>query len=80
MGQFVSGLKSKPVAMFFDGLVSKPVVTVFWFGPQNRRLRFDDLGHKINGQFLGLGLKTKQTSVCRLRHKTGGGRSVWGTH
>jgi hypothetical protein len=24
-------------------------------------------------QFLGLGFKTKQTSVCRLRHKTDGG-------
>jgi hypothetical protein len=27
-------------------------------------------------QFLGLGLKTKQTSVCQLRHKTDGGRSA----
>jgi hypothetical protein len=27
-------------------------------------------------RFLGLGLKTKQTSVCRLRHKTNGGMSV----
>jgi hypothetical protein len=26
--------------------------------------------------FLGLGLKTKWASVCRLRHKTDGGRSV----
>jgi hypothetical protein len=26
--------------------------------------------------FLGLGLKTKQASVCRLRHKTDGGRSA----
>jgi hypothetical protein len=29
--------------------------------------------------FLGLGLKTKQASVCRLRHKTDGGRSAWDT-
>jgi hypothetical protein len=27
-------------------------------------------------QFLGLGLKTKHASVCRLRHKTNGGRST----
>jgi hypothetical protein len=27
-------------------------------------------------QFLGLGIKTKQASVCRLRHKTDGGRST----
>jgi hypothetical protein len=30
-------------------------------------------------RFLGLGLKTKWASVCRLRHKTDGGRSVWYT-
>jgi hypothetical protein len=29
--------------------------------------------------FLGLGLKTKWASVCRLRHKTDGGRSTWDT-
>jgi hypothetical protein len=28
-------------------------------------------------RFLGLGLKTKQTSVYRLRHKTDGGRTAW---
>jgi hypothetical protein len=27
-------------------------------------------------RFLGLGIKTKWTSVCRLRHKTDGGRSA----
>jgi hypothetical protein len=26
-----------------------------------------------------LGLKTKQASVCRLRHKIDGGRSAWDT-
>jgi hypothetical protein len=31
----------------FLGLASKPRLTVFWFGPQNRQLRFGDLGHKI---------------------------------
>jgi hypothetical protein len=29
--------------------------------------------------FLGLGLKTKWALVCRLRHKTDGGRSAWDT-
>jgi hypothetical protein len=31
-------------------------------------------------RFLGLGLKTKWASVCRLRHKTDGGRSARDTH
>jgi hypothetical protein len=31
-------------------------------------------------QFLGLGLKTKQDSVCRLHHKTKRGRSARDTH
>jgi hypothetical protein len=30
-------------------------------------------------RFLGLGLKIKQASVCRLRYKTDGGRSAWDT-
>jgi hypothetical protein len=30
--------------------------------------------------FLGLGLKTKQTSVCRLRHKTDEGMVAWDTY
>jgi hypothetical protein len=30
-------------------------------------------------RFLGLSLKTKWASVCRLRHKTDGGRSAWDT-
>jgi hypothetical protein len=60
-----SGLASKPAAMVSGGLTSKPVVMVSQFGPQNRRLRFGDLG-----------LKTKQTSVYRLRHKTDRERSV----
>jgi hypothetical protein len=28
-------------------------------------------------RFLGLCLKTKRASVCRLRYKTDGGRSTW---
>jgi hypothetical protein len=30
------------------GLASKPIVRVFWFGSQNRQLRFGDLARKIN--------------------------------
>jgi hypothetical protein len=32
-------------------------------------------GSKSPRRFLGLGFKTKRDSVCRLRHKTDGGRS-----
>jgi hypothetical protein len=31
-------------------------------------------------QFLGLGLKTMQVLVCRLRHKTDGRATAWDTH
>jgi hypothetical protein len=34
---------------------------------------------KSSRRFLGLGLKTKKVSICRLRHKTDGGRSAWDT-
>jgi hypothetical protein len=46
------------------------------FGPQNRQHRFGDLGFKITATVSFLGLKTKQASVCRLRHKTNGGKSA----
>jgi hypothetical protein len=54
-----SGLASKPVATVSSGLASKstvtvsgsltskPALTVSQFGPQNRQLRFGDLGLKI---------------------------------
>jgi hypothetical protein len=42
-----SGLDSKLVATVSGGLASKPAVMVFWFRPQNRQLRFGDLGLKI---------------------------------
>jgi hypothetical protein len=41
------GLASKPAATVSIGLASKPAVTVSRFGPQNRQLRFGDLGIKI---------------------------------
>jgi hypothetical protein len=89
---FSSGLASKPTATVSLGLASKPVVG-FLVEPQNQGGGgFSGLGIKTGSfgliilasksprQFLGLGLKTKQTSVCRLRHKTDGGRSAWDTH
>jgi hypothetical protein len=41
------GLASKPVVTVFSGLTSKPLARVSRFGPQNRQLRFSDLGLKI---------------------------------
>jgi hypothetical protein len=85
------GLASKPVVMVSLGLVSKPAVD-FLVEPQNQGGGgFPGLGLKtgISGLviwssklprwFLSLGLKTKQALVCRLRHKTNGGRSTWDT-
>jgi hypothetical protein len=86
-----AGLTSKLVATVSPGLASKPVVG-FLVEPQNQGgggylglgLKTDNSGlviwaSKSPRQFLGLGLKTKQTSVYRLRHKTNGGRSAWDT-
>jgi hypothetical protein len=107
-----AGLASKPVATVSSGLASKPAVTVFsnlasklvatvspglasksavgfLVEPQNQGGGgFFGLGLKIGSSglviwasksprwFLGLGLKTKWALVCRLRHKTDGGRSA----
>jgi hypothetical protein len=86
-----AGLASKPLATVSPGLASKPVVS-FLVEPQNQGGEgFPCLGVKTGNsslviwvsksprRFLGLGLKTKQSSVCRLRHKTNGGRSAWDT-
>jgi hypothetical protein len=86
-----SSLASKLVVTVSPGLASKLVVG-FLVGPQNQGDRgFFGLGLKISSfglvicaskllrRFLGLGLKTKWASVCRLRHKTDGGRSVQDT-
>jgi hypothetical protein len=60
----------------------------FLIEPQNQGRRFSGLGLKIGifglviwaskspRQFIGLGLKIKQALVCRLCHKTDGGRSA----
>jgi hypothetical protein len=83
-----SSLVSKLVATVSPGLASKPAVG-FLVEPQNQGGGgFPGLGLKTGSsglviwaskslrRFLGLDLKTKLTSVCRLRHKTDGGRSV----
>jgi hypothetical protein len=87
-----SSLASKLVATVSPGLASKPVVD-FLVEPQNQGGEgFSGLGLKTGSsglviwasksqrRFLGLGLKTKWTSVCRLQHKTDGGRSARDTH
>jgi hypothetical protein len=74
------------------GLASKPTAS-FLVEPQNQGgggflglgLKTDSSSLVISAsksprQLSGLGLKTMQASVYRLRHKTDGGRSVWDTH
>jgi hypothetical protein len=83
-----SSLTSKLVVTVSPDLASKPVVG-FLVEPQNQGGgEFLDLGHKIDSfgllicasksprRFLGLDLKIKWASVCRLRYKTDGGRSA----
>jgi hypothetical protein len=83
-----SSLASKLVAMVSSGLAPKPAVD-FLVEPQNQggggfpglRLKTGSSGlviwaSKSPRRFLGLGLKTKWASVCRLRHKTDGGMSA----
>jgi hypothetical protein len=83
-----SSLASKLVAMVSPGLASKSVVD-FLVDPQNQGGGgFPGLGLKTSSsalviwaskslpRFLGLGLKMKWASICRLCHKTDGGRSA----
>jgi hypothetical protein len=49
------------------GLTSKPLARVFWFGHQNRQLRFGDLAHKI----------TVTVFWFDPQNQVGGGLSVW---
>jgi hypothetical protein len=83
-----SSLASKLVATVSPSLASKPVMG-FLVEPQNQGGGgFPGLGFKTGSfglmiwdsklprRFIGLGLKTKWTLVCRLRHKTDGGRSA----
>jgi hypothetical protein len=86
-----TGLASKPVDTVSPGLASKPTMG-FLVEPQNQGGGgFPCLGLKTSSsglviwaskslrQFLRLDLKTKQALVCRLHHKTNGGRSTWDT-
>jgi hypothetical protein len=81
-------LASKLVATVSPGLASKPAVG-FLVEPQNQGGGgFPGLGLKTDSfdlviwvsksqrRFLGLDLKTKCASICRLRHKTDGWRSA----
>jgi hypothetical protein len=83
-----SGLALKLIATVSPGLTSKPTVGLL-IEPQNQGgggflglcLKTESYGlviwaSKSPRRFLGLGLKTKQASVCRLRHKTDGGMSA----
>jgi hypothetical protein len=83
-----SSLASKLVAMVSLSLALKPVVG-FLVEPQNQGGGgFPDFGLKTGNsglviwasksprRFLDFDLKTKWASVCRLRHKTDGGRSA----
>jgi hypothetical protein len=84
-----SSLTLKLVVTVSPGLVLKPVLG-FLVEPQNQggggslglgiktgSFGLVIWGSKSSRQFLGLGLKIKWASVCRLRHKTDGGRSAW---
>jgi hypothetical protein len=86
-----SSLTSKLVATVSPGLTSKPVVG-FLVEPQNQGGEgFPGLDLKTSSyslmiwasksprRFLGLSLKTKWASICRLHHKTDGGRSACDT-
>jgi hypothetical protein len=86
-----SSLASKVVATVSLGLASKPAVG-FLVESQNQGdggfpglgLKTDSFGlliwaSKSLRHFLGLSLKTNRTLVCRLHHKTDGGRSAWDT-
>jgi hypothetical protein len=84
-----SSLASKLVATVSLSLASKLTVG-FLVEPQNQGgVGFPSLGLKTDNsglmiwasksprRFLGLCLKTKWASICRLCHKTDGGRLAW---
>jgi hypothetical protein len=91
MATVFSSLASKLVVTVSPGLASKPAAG-FLVEPQNQGGGgFSGLGLKTSSSglviwvlkslllFISLGLKTNQTSVCRLRQKTDVGRSAWDT-
>jgi hypothetical protein len=89
--RFVSGLASKPLGRFSPVWHQNRWRRFLSVWPQNRRLRFLGLGLKTDSyglvirisksprRFLGLDLKTKQSIVCWLHHKTDGRVTAWDT-
>jgi hypothetical protein len=87
-----AGFASKPVATVSLSLDSKLAVDFLVESQNQGGGGFPGLGLKIGGfgsviwvsksprRFLGLGLKTKKASVCRLHHKINGRRSAWDTY
>jgi hypothetical protein len=88
VGMVISSLASKLVTMVSFGLALKTVVS-FLVEPQNQGGGgFPDFGFKTGSfslmiwaskslqWFLGLGFKTKCSSICWLRHKTDRGRTA----
>jgi hypothetical protein len=83
-----SSLASKLVATVSPGLASKPAVGFLVESQNQGGGGFLALGLKTGSfglvicasksprRFLGLGLKIRWTSVCRLRYKIDGGRSA----
>jgi hypothetical protein len=55
----LSGLASKLMTTVSSDLTSKLVAQVFQFEPQNRQLRFDDLGLKITVTVSWFGLQNQ---------------------
>jgi hypothetical protein len=87
-----SGLASKPVATGSSDLASKMLVGSFVEHQNQGGAGFSGLGLKTGSyslviwasespqRLLGLGLKTKQATVCRLCHKTDRRVTAWDTH
>jgi hypothetical protein len=86
---FFFSLTSKLVATVSPDLASKLVVSFLGESQNQGGGGFPGLGlktgtfglviwvSKLSRWFLGLSLKTKWISICRLRHKTDVGRSAW---
>jgi hypothetical protein len=86
-----SSLTSKLVATVSPGLASKPMVSFLVEPKKQGGAGFSGLDLKTGSsglvicaskslrRFFGLSLKTKWALICRLHHKTDGGRSAWDT-
>jgi hypothetical protein len=72
IGSVSPGLASKMVATVSLSLASKPVARVSPLGVKTGSYGFVIYAVKSPRQFHGLGLKTRQATVCWLRHKIDG--------